>query len=71
MVNAGKIQGIRPQDVVGTIASTADIPGSTIGAILIKDQHTLVDIPIQYVDQVLATTGRTFIRKKAVSIQRA
>jgi ATP-dependent RNA helicase DeaD len=71
MVNAGKIQGVRPQDVVGTIASSADIPGSTIGAILIKDQHTLVDIPIQYVDQVLATTGRTFIRKKAVSIQRA
>jgi len=71
MVNAGKDQGVRPQDVVGTIARSADIPGRTIGAIYIQDQLTLVDVPSQYVDKVLAKTGRYHIRKKAVSIERA
>ena len=71
MVSAGKDQGVRPQDVVGTIARSADIPGRTIGAIYIQDQLTLVDIPSQYVDKVLAKTGRYHIRKKAVSIERA
>ncbi len=71
MVNAGKNIGVRPQDVVGTIARSADIPGSTIGAIFIQDQHTLVDVPSQYVEKVLARTGRYHIRKKAVSIERA
>jgi ATP-dependent RNA helicase DeaD len=71
MVNAGKNQGVRPQDVVGTIARSADIPGRTIGAIFIQDQHTLVDVPSQYVDKVLAKTGRYHIRKKAISIERA
>jgi len=70
-VNAGKNIGVRPQDVVGTIARSADIPGSTIGAIFIQDQHTLVDVPSQYVEKVLAKTGRYHIRKKSVSIERA
>ena len=53
----GRNHGIRPNDVVGTIASNANIPGYTIGKILIKDQHTLVDIPERFVEQVLAKTG--------------
>lgn len=71
LVNAGRSQGVRPQDVVGTIARSADIPGRTIGAIFIQDQQTLVDIPSQYVEKVLARTGRYHIRKKSISIERA
>lgn len=54
MLNAGRAHGVRPNDVVGTIAYHANIPGKTIGAIRIEDGHTLVDVPEQFSEQVLA-----------------
>jgi ATP-dependent RNA helicase DeaD len=66
----GKAQGIRPNDVVGTIAYHADIPGRAIGAIRIQDQQTLVDIPQELVSQVLASDSYK-IRRTAVSITTA
>ena len=70
-MGAGKTQGVRPNDVVGTIAYHADIPGSTIGAIHIQDDHTWVDVPEQYVAQVLAKTGVYRIRSNYISVERA
>jgi ATP-dependent RNA helicase DeaD len=70
-MNAGKTHGVRPNDVVGTIAYHADIPGRTIGAIRIRDEHTLVDVPEQYVDQVLAKADRYQIHRRSVNIERA
>jgi ATP-dependent RNA helicase DeaD len=70
VMNVGKAQGIRPNDVVGTIAYHADIPGRAIGAIRIQDQQTLVDIPQELVSQVLANDSYK-IRKTAVSITTA
>jgi ATP-dependent RNA helicase DeaD len=70
-LNAGKAQGIRPNDVVGQIAFHADIPGRTIGAIQIHDQQTLVDVPEQFVAQVLAKNGSYRVRKQLVTIATA
>ncbi|MFZ1398524.1 MAG: DEAD/DEAH box helicase [Candidatus Promineifilaceae bacterium] len=70
-LSAGKMDGLRVNDVVGTIAFHADIPGSTIGAIHIQDDRTLVDVPQQFADQVLAKTGNYRVRKKKLSIERA
>jgi len=70
-LSAGKSHGIRPADVVGTIAYHANFPGNTIGAISILDKHTLVDVPQQYVSQTLAKAGKYRIRKNAVTLERA
>lgn len=70
-LSAGKEQGTRPNDVVGTIAFHADIPGRTIGAIRIQDQHTLVDVPEQFVTQVLDKSGSYQIHRQSVTIERA
>ena len=70
-LSMGQAHGIRPADVVGAIASRADIPGSTIGKIYIEDQHTLVDVPEGLVAQVLAKTGKYIIRKQAFTVERA
>ncbi len=70
-LNAGKAQGIRPNDVVGQIAYHADIPGHTIGAIKIHDHQTLVDVPEQYVDQVLAKNGSYRVRSQSLTIAAA
>ena len=71
-LGTGKKHGVRPSDVVGAIASHASIPGSTIGKILIQDRHTLVDVPKEYVPQVLDKTGTYRIRKLGnVTVERA
>lgn len=70
VINAGKVHGIRPNDVVGTIAARAAIPGSTIGQIRIQDSCTFVDIPLQYVDQTLSQAGKYRIRKHTVTLER-
>ncbi|MCP5094941.1 MAG: DEAD/DEAH box helicase [Chloroflexi bacterium] len=68
-LSAGKAQGIRPNDVVGTIAFHANIPGSTIGAIRIQDQHTFVDVPERFVPQVLDKSGRYRIHQQRVHVE--
>jgi ATP-dependent RNA helicase DeaD len=70
-MNAGKAQGVRPNDVVGQIAYHADIPGHTIGAIKIDAHQTLVDVPEQYVAQVLAKNGSYRMRRTPVTIAAA
>jgi ATP-dependent RNA helicase DeaD len=70
-MSAGKAQGVRPGDVVGTIAFHANIPGRVIGAIRIHDKHTFVDVPEQYVPQVLENKGSYEIHKQGVSVELA
>jgi ATP-dependent RNA helicase DeaD len=70
-LNAGKAQGTRPNDVVGTIAFHADIPGRTIGAIRIQKERTLVDIPEQFVTQVLEKSGSYQIHRQSVTVEPA
>jgi ATP-dependent RNA helicase DeaD len=70
-LSAGKTDGLRVNDVVGTIAFHADIPGSSIGAIHIQDDRTLVDVPEQFSKQVLSKTGSYRVRKKKLSVELA
>ena len=70
-MNTGKYHGVRPNDVVGMIAYHADIPGNTIGKIRIEDKHTMVDIPEQFVDKVLASNGDYRIGKHKFALERA
>jgi ATP-dependent RNA helicase DeaD len=70
-LNMGKKHGIRPNDIVGTIAYHADIPGSSIGKIFIQDKHSLVDVPEALASQVLAKTGDYRIRQQPVSVKLA
>ncbi len=68
----GRMHGVSPSEVVGTIASRADIPGYVIGKILIRDQHTLVDVPQEYVSRVLGLTGSYNLRQyQNVTIEQA
>ncbi|MBK9208881.1 MAG: DEAD/DEAH box helicase [Anaerolineales bacterium] len=62
-LNKGKENGVRPNDIVGTIAHHADIPGSSIGKIRIEDKFTYVDVPEALVEKVLKHNGNYRIGK--------
>ena len=65
----GRKHGIRPNDIVGAIAAHGRIPGSSIGEIHIQDEHALVDVPQELVDQVLVNPKPMHIRKQRVELQ--
>jgi ATP-dependent RNA helicase DeaD len=65
----GKRDGIRPADVVGSIANEAGISGSEIGPIEIRDEITYVSIPARYRDDVLAKLGGTRFRGRPVNLR--
>ena len=68
-MGVGKRDGIRPADVVGSIANEADIPGRDIGPIEIREQITFVTIPLRYRDQALAAVKHAKFRGRPVNLQ--
>ncbi len=67
----GKLHGVRPNDVVGTIAFQADIPGSAIGKIRIEDNFTFVDVPEHFIEKVMVHNGNYRIGKHKIALERA
>ena len=65
----GKRDGIRPADVVGSIANEANVPGREIGPIEIRDDVTYVMIPNRYVDQVLQKVRHKRFRGRALNVR--
>jgi ATP-dependent RNA helicase DeaD len=70
-LNKGKLHGLRPSDIVGTIAFHANIPGYTIGKIRIEDKVTFVDIPEDAVEQVLKQNGNYRLGKEKFALTKA
>jgi ATP-dependent RNA helicase DeaD len=68
-LSMGRQHGVRPNDIVGGIASSANIPGHTIGKILIQDQHSLVDVPESLVSQVLGSKRGLYIQRQMVELR--
>ena len=69
-LSLGKQHGIRPNEIVGVIASQANIPGHIIGKIHIQQNHTLVDVPEEFAGQVAASTRDIRIRKQPFELKR-
>jgi len=70
-MSLGRADGIRPADVVGTIAYHADIPGHTIGKIFIENDHTFVDVPESLVGKVLSKKVDYKFRRQSVTVEKA
>jgi ATP-dependent RNA helicase DeaD len=70
-LSRGRVHGLRVNEVVGTLANSADIPGRSIGRIRIQERHTLVDVAEQVVGKVLANNGNYQIRKETIEVARA
>jgi ATP-dependent RNA helicase DeaD len=67
-LNIGKSHGIGPNDLVGTIAYHADIPGNAIGKIHIENQKSFVDVPEGLVPLVMKQVGKYKIRKQPITV---
>ncbi len=69
--NLGRRHRISPSDIVGAIANEGNIPGKAIGAIDVNDRFSLVDVPKQFVSQILSNMKNTQIRSQLANIRLA
>lgn len=69
-IGAGRIAGIRPQDVVGAITGESQLSGREIGAIEIADRFTLVEVPETAADEVIAALRGTSIKGRRPTVRR-
>ena len=69
-IGAGRKAGIRPGDLVGAITGEAGVPSSVLGAIEIRDNFSLVEVPDEQADEIVAALKKSAIRGKRVTIRR-
>ncbi len=68
-VGAGRLDSIRPGDLVGAIANEAGISGDAIGAIEITDRFALVEVPADRADGVIQALRGTKLRGRKVIVR--
>jgi ATP-dependent RNA helicase DeaD len=69
-VGAGRKAGIRPGDLVGAITGEAGVTSKSVGAIQIADAFSLVEVPGEMADDIIAALKATMIRGKKVPVRR-
>jgi ATP-dependent RNA helicase DeaD len=69
-VGAGRLAGMRPQDLVGAITGESGLEGRRIGAIEIADKYSIVELPEEALEDVLRAMRKASIRGKKVVVRR-
>jgi ATP-dependent RNA helicase DeaD len=69
-VSLGREAGLRPQDLVGAITGETSLSGRNIGSIEISGRFSLVDVPENAADEVIAALRDTKIRGRRATVRR-
>jgi ATP-dependent RNA helicase DeaD len=69
-VGAGREAGIRPADLVGAITGEAGISSRELGAIEIGDRFSLVEVPQERADEIVAAMNAATLRGQKVRVRR-
>jgi ATP-dependent RNA helicase DeaD len=70
-INIGKKKNLRASDIVANIAGESNIPGKVLGSIDIYDEFSFVDVPKEYVEDVLEGMKGKKIKGIKVNIEKA
>jgi ATP-dependent RNA helicase DeaD len=69
-IGVGRKDGVRPQDLVGAIANETNLSGREIGPIKIADNFSIVGVPDDAVDEVVATLRNAKFKGKKTTVRR-
>ena len=70
-MNIGRVQQVRPQDIIRWIADESGIPGNIIGMINIYDKFTFTEVPIEHASRVLSCMHQAMIKGRRVNVEPA
>ena len=64
----GKVDGLRPSDVVASIAGIAGIPGTALGRIYIQNHRTTVDVSEKYLEKIVSANTKYKVRGQSFTL---
>ena len=68
-VTLGERDGIKPGDLVGTIAGEAGIPGGSIGKVEVYESHTIVEVPAAESEKIITALNGKMIKGRKVAVR--
>lgn len=69
-IGAGRLAKMRPADIVGAIVGESGLEAGSIGAIQIGDRFSLVEVPADAADMVLASLRASTIKGRKVTVRK-
>jgi len=67
-VNVGARDGVRPADIVGAITNQAEIAGTSVGRVDVRESHSLVEVSTDAADTVIdRVTGTSIKGRRAIA----
>ncbi|HEV7992283.1 MAG TPA: DbpA RNA binding domain-containing protein [Gemmatimonadaceae bacterium] len=65
-VNLGEKDGVRPQELVAAVTSASGIPGSQVGKVEVRDNHSIVEIASSVAELVAGKLTGSVVRGRRV-----
>jgi ATP-dependent RNA helicase DeaD len=65
------VHGVQPSNIVGAIANEAGIDGKHIGRVVIRDDHSFVDLPAGIPKELLGELRNARVAGQKLEISRA
>jgi ATP-dependent RNA helicase DeaD len=69
-IGGGRKLKIRPGDIVGAIVTHTSLEARQLGSIVIMDRHSLIDVPADAAEGVVAALTRAGIKGKKLAVRR-
>ena len=70
-IEVGRVHGVKPGNIVGAIANEAGIDGKHIGRVVIRDDHSFVDLPAGMPKELLGELQKVRVAGQKLEISRA
>ena len=70
-ISVGHAHEVKPGEIVGAIANEAGVEGRHIGHILIRDDHSFVELPKGMPDDIFVALQKTRVRHQPLNITKA
>ena len=68
-VEVGEVHGVKPGNIVGAIANEAGLDGKYIGRVVIRDDHSFVDLPGGMPKEIFRAAAESPRRRTAAADQ--
>ncbi len=70
-IEVGEVHGIKPSNIVGAIANEANLDGRHIGRVVIREDHSFVDLPEGMPKEVFKSLQKVRVGGQKLEISRA
>jgi ATP-dependent RNA helicase DeaD len=67
-MNLGRIENVRPNDIINVIAEEAGVPENIVGTVNIYEKFTFVEVPTEYAERVLYCLQKHYFNGKRLFV---